>query len=128
MWQALHLFSSWFRSQLIFLALKMEARYSSETSVDTQRTTRRYIPEDRLVHDGPRKGGPKPTPTVRKAARPDKISEKPKDATGHSLCASDVTMQTLVISNWHSLFIFSHEKENKHIRANFRRCEIALFI
>jgi hypothetical protein len=27
-------------------ALKMEAIYSSETSVDIQRTTRRYIPED----------------------------------------------------------------------------------
>jgi hypothetical protein len=26
--------------------LKMEAIYSSETSVDTQRTTRRHIPED----------------------------------------------------------------------------------
>jgi hypothetical protein len=28
-----------------FLALKMEAKYSSETSVDLQRTTRLYIPE-----------------------------------------------------------------------------------
>jgi hypothetical protein len=28
----------------------MEAIYSSETSVDFQLTTRRYIPEDRHVH------------------------------------------------------------------------------
>jgi hypothetical protein len=31
--------------------LKMEAACSSETSVDTQRTTRRYIPEDRTLHN-----------------------------------------------------------------------------
>jgi hypothetical protein len=30
----------------IFFDLKMEAIYCSETSVDFQRTTRRYIPED----------------------------------------------------------------------------------
>jgi hypothetical protein len=36
----------WFLAQLIFSTLKMEAKCSSETSVDTQRTTRRYIPED----------------------------------------------------------------------------------
>jgi hypothetical protein len=41
-----HLLSRWFLSQLIFSTLKMEAMCSSETSVDTQRTTRRYIPED----------------------------------------------------------------------------------
>jgi hypothetical protein len=29
--------------------LKMEATYSSETSVDFQRTTERYIPEDGLI-------------------------------------------------------------------------------
>jgi hypothetical protein len=29
----------------------MEAIYSSETSVDFQRTTRRYTPEDRTLHD-----------------------------------------------------------------------------
>jgi hypothetical protein len=28
----------------------MEATYSSETSVDFQRTTRRYIPEDRTLY------------------------------------------------------------------------------
>jgi hypothetical protein len=32
-------------------ALKMEAISSSETSVDTQRTTRRYIPEDCTLHN-----------------------------------------------------------------------------
>jgi hypothetical protein len=31
----------------LFLTLKMEAICSSETSVEFQRTTRRYIPEDR---------------------------------------------------------------------------------
>jgi hypothetical protein len=31
------------------LALKMEVTYSSEMSVDFQRTTRRYIPEDRTL-------------------------------------------------------------------------------
>jgi hypothetical protein len=30
----------------LFLALKMEANCSSETSVDSQQTTRRYVPED----------------------------------------------------------------------------------
>jgi hypothetical protein len=31
--------------------LKMEAMCSSETSVDFQRTTRRYIPEDSTLHN-----------------------------------------------------------------------------
>jgi hypothetical protein len=31
--------------------LKMEAIYSSETSVDSQRTEGRYIPEDRTLHN-----------------------------------------------------------------------------
>jgi hypothetical protein len=31
--------------------VKMEATFSSETSVDIQRTTRRYIPEDRILHN-----------------------------------------------------------------------------
>jgi hypothetical protein len=34
-----------------FSTLKMEAIYSSETSVDFQRTTRRYIPEDSTLHN-----------------------------------------------------------------------------
>jgi hypothetical protein len=33
-------------AQLVFSALKMDAICSSERSVDTQRTTQRYIPED----------------------------------------------------------------------------------
>jgi hypothetical protein len=37
--------------QLIFSTLKMEAILSSETSVDTQRTTRRYIPEDGTLNN-----------------------------------------------------------------------------
>jgi hypothetical protein len=35
----------------LFSTLKMEAICSSETSVDVQRTTRRYIPEDSTLHD-----------------------------------------------------------------------------
>jgi hypothetical protein len=34
-----------------FSTLKMEAICSSETSVETQRTTRRYIPEDDTLHN-----------------------------------------------------------------------------
>jgi hypothetical protein len=36
-----------------FSGLKMEVEYSSETSVDFQQTTRRYIPEDRTLHNTP---------------------------------------------------------------------------
>jgi hypothetical protein len=43
--------SRWFFPQLIFSTLKMEAICSSEMSVDTQRTTRRYIPEDGTLHN-----------------------------------------------------------------------------
>jgi hypothetical protein len=43
------LLSRWFLAQLIFSTLKMEAICSSETSGDTQRTTRRYIPEDGIL-------------------------------------------------------------------------------
>jgi hypothetical protein len=35
----------------IFWTLKMEATCSSETSVDSQRTTLHYIPEDRTLHN-----------------------------------------------------------------------------
>jgi hypothetical protein len=41
-----HLLSRWFLSQLMFSTLKMEAICSTETSVDTKRTTWRYIPAD----------------------------------------------------------------------------------
>jgi hypothetical protein len=41
---ACHLLVCWFLAEIISLTLKMEAICSSETSVDTQRTTRRYIP------------------------------------------------------------------------------------
>jgi hypothetical protein len=41
-----HLLSRWFLAHLMFSTLKMEAICSSETPVDFQRTTRRYIPED----------------------------------------------------------------------------------
>jgi hypothetical protein len=43
--------SCWFLAQLIFSTLKMEAICSSETSVGTQRTTRRHIPEDDTLHN-----------------------------------------------------------------------------
>jgi hypothetical protein len=33
------------------LILKMEAKCSSETPIDFHRTKRRYIPEDRAVHN-----------------------------------------------------------------------------
>jgi hypothetical protein len=32
--------------------LKMKVLYSSETSVDFQRTKRHYIPEDTILHNG----------------------------------------------------------------------------
>jgi hypothetical protein len=38
-------------AELIFSTLKMEAICSSETSVDIQWTTRRYIPEDCTLHN-----------------------------------------------------------------------------
>jgi hypothetical protein len=46
-----HLLSRWFLAYLIFSTLRMEAIYPSETSIDTQRTTRRYIPEDDTLHN-----------------------------------------------------------------------------
>jgi hypothetical protein len=36
----------WFPAELIFATVNMEATCSFEKSVDTERTTRRYIPED----------------------------------------------------------------------------------
>jgi hypothetical protein len=47
----LHLLARRFLAALIFSTLKMNAICSSETSVDTQRTTRRYIPEDSTLHN-----------------------------------------------------------------------------
>jgi hypothetical protein len=43
---ASRLLACWFLAELIFSNLKMESICSSKTSVDTQRTTRRYNPED----------------------------------------------------------------------------------
>jgi hypothetical protein len=47
--------SRWKADQLSCLAssstLKLEATYSAETSIDFQLTTRRYIPEDRTLHN-----------------------------------------------------------------------------
>jgi hypothetical protein len=40
-----HLLACWFLAELIPSTLKMKAIFSSETSVYTQHTTRRYIPE-----------------------------------------------------------------------------------
>jgi hypothetical protein len=45
-----HLLSRWFLAHLIFSTLKMEAICSSKMSVDFQRTTRCYIPEDGSFH------------------------------------------------------------------------------
>jgi hypothetical protein len=44
--QGCHLLACWIFAELISSTLKMEAICSSETSVETQRTTRRHIPED----------------------------------------------------------------------------------
>jgi hypothetical protein len=49
--KACHQLSSWFLSELIFSTLQMEAIYSSETSVDTQLTTGRYVPEDVTLYN-----------------------------------------------------------------------------
>jgi hypothetical protein len=44
------LLARWFLAKIIPSTMKMEAICSSETSVDTQRTTRLYIPEvDNLI-------------------------------------------------------------------------------
>jgi hypothetical protein len=43
-----HLLARWF-AEHISSTLKMEAICSSETSVETQRTTRRHIPEDDIL-------------------------------------------------------------------------------
>jgi hypothetical protein len=43
--------TSWFLAQLILLIMKNEATCSSETAIDFQRTTRRYIPEDKTLHN-----------------------------------------------------------------------------
>jgi hypothetical protein len=43
--------ASKFLAELISSTLKMEAICSSEMSVDTQRTTRRYMPEDETLHN-----------------------------------------------------------------------------
>jgi hypothetical protein len=48
---ARHPLSRWFLAELISSTLKMEAICSSETSVDTQRTTRHYIPQDGTLHN-----------------------------------------------------------------------------
>jgi hypothetical protein len=43
----------------------MQATYSSETSVDFQQTTRRYIPEDRTIHTtAVRNSNPKYVPLI----------------------------------------------------------------
>jgi hypothetical protein len=48
---ARHLLARWFLAEQFLLTLKMEAICSSKTSVDTQWTTRRYIPEDGTLHN-----------------------------------------------------------------------------
>jgi hypothetical protein len=47
---ACHLLAHWF-AEHISSTLKMEAICSSEMSVETQRTTRRHIPEDDTIHN-----------------------------------------------------------------------------
>jgi hypothetical protein len=48
---ACHLLACWFLAEPISSTLKMESIFSSEPSVDTQRTTRRHIPEDDTLHN-----------------------------------------------------------------------------
>jgi hypothetical protein len=48
---ACHLLARCFIAKLISSTLKMEAICSSETPVDTQRSTRRYIPKDGTLHE-----------------------------------------------------------------------------
>jgi hypothetical protein len=48
---ACHLLACWF-AERISSTLKMEAICSLETSVETQRTKRRHIPEDGILHKG----------------------------------------------------------------------------
>jgi hypothetical protein len=45
------LLSRWFIAELIFSTVKMEVICFSETLVETQRTTRRYIPENGTLHE-----------------------------------------------------------------------------
>jgi hypothetical protein len=47
---ACHLLACWSLAELISSTLEIEAICSSETSVDTKRTTRRHIPEDDILH------------------------------------------------------------------------------
>jgi hypothetical protein len=47
---AWHLLARWF-AEPMSSTLKMEATCSSETSAETQRTTRRHIPEDDTLQD-----------------------------------------------------------------------------
>jgi hypothetical protein len=47
---ACHLLACWF-AEPIFSTLKMEAIFSSETSVETHWTTLRHIPEDGTLHN-----------------------------------------------------------------------------
>jgi hypothetical protein len=49
-YDASHLLARWF-AEPISSTVKMEAICSSETSVETQRTTRRHIPEDDTLHN-----------------------------------------------------------------------------
>jgi hypothetical protein len=48
---SVNLLARWILTELISSTLKMETICSSETSVDTQRTTWRYIPEDGTLHN-----------------------------------------------------------------------------
>jgi hypothetical protein len=50
-WQACDLLACWFLAELFSSTLNMETICSSETSVDTQWTTRRYIPEVVTLHN-----------------------------------------------------------------------------
>jgi hypothetical protein len=46
-----HLLTCWFLLKMLSSTLKMETICSSETSVASQQTTRRHIPEDDTLHN-----------------------------------------------------------------------------
>jgi hypothetical protein len=51
---AYHLLARWFIARAYSSTLKVEAKYTSETSIYFQRNTRRYIPEDSTLQDSRR--------------------------------------------------------------------------
>jgi hypothetical protein len=98
-----HLLSRWFLAQLIFATLKMEAICSSETSVDTQRTRVRHIPEDGNLLD--HCSEEQFLSTDSSYILPDYGSSTVIFEVSDMVCLNDVTLQFLL------LFHKTHEKK-----------------